>query len=165
MPDLSPQELVKEQLGNIALHAMNNQGLNIKTVLANLEACDKAIAGLPNLVDASNELASEYDQGEPVRTLANCVKNLAKTQIGYAKIMKHSLTLNLITCRAPTMRSTQRPSPARAVVTRTRSGVRGRRSWPSPSSRRKVIPTLAPQRPTATRASDDRRRPRIRSPV
>jgi len=131
-PDLTPQQVAQEQLGAIALHASRNQGQNLKQILRGISACDKAIAGLPNLVEANEEAVAGIESvletalseisamwvspdlpqetkerlgelhqittafHETHRMFAKCLINLAKTQIGFAKILKHDLSMSLI---------------------------------------------------------------------
>lgn len=128
----TPEDLVREQIGNMALHAVRNKEANVKQVLDHITACDKALAGLPKVAEAAQEVIAGLEAGqasalEEIERLRNdpelspvlkgqldnfteladsfCKLNklyskslsaLAKTQVGFAKILKHELTLSLI---------------------------------------------------------------------
>ena len=92
---LEPVELVKQQIGNLAVDQLKNRRQNIDELLKRLEVAETLTRNLPKLVEACDELIATptedncYDVVSGAeKQLARSVRALAKGQLGLAKSVR-----------------------------------------------------------------------------
>lgn len=106
---MSSDEEARLKIGGAALEALKSKPKNLGQILANLKSLDKAVSGLPNLVEACDATLAGFDEAEAEygagtggaqigqhRIYTKSIRALASTQIGFAKILQHSLNLLLV---------------------------------------------------------------------
>ncbi len=102
---LGAEELVKQQIGNLAISQLKRRRPNMKELLERITVAETALRGLPKLVEACDELIAAADSKDDAghyemvsdteRQLAKSVRALAKTQVGLAKSVRFMGTLLL----------------------------------------------------------------------
>ena len=98
-PEMTKEELAREQLGNLMLHALKHKRENIEELVGYLLTSEKAMKGLPNFIEAVETGKVSNEQ------LGQMVRTLTKTAINQAKAIKQLSTFMMILVSSQTFDS------------------------------------------------------------
>lgn len=90
MPEMTPEELAREQLGNLMLHAIKHKKENVQAIIDHMSAAEKSVENLPKFIEAVEQGKTNNEQ------LGQMVRTLTKTCIQQAKAIKQLSTLMMI---------------------------------------------------------------------